>query len=983
MATTNNLTNLDTALIHSLYSVPYFDSTSVLNNKTGVLSNKYLAPLETALTKNYTFTGKVRALQNFVNQYSTNKALPVKDQSLVVDIAANWLKDNSGDLYSDGTPIPIGTYKDAIQEKLPKSGLSTKLSAINKLRQDNVVAALSDSAATTGSTLSNAQVQALTDGTPLSPYNPSSYLSTATKGATPTAYTPNATAQQLIDKFGDIIDPTTGKPAFTKDYLTAVAQTPSLVSAFNNKVNNLAKSVIKANNPEYLTDDYGGTSGTAYKNALKSLITDPSKLSSGTAKIVADKKTSSAGSSITGGTGNDTVTGGTGTGNNTVTGGAGNDTVSGGANTGITSLSNGLWNAPQAGKASTNSIYSGLLDAMLNKTTGGDFGTAASNAKYNDLTNALTQGTKVGSLPTPTVTPIAQNPFSEAGIAAALKAQQDYNINTMIPNQVAYNNASQNAGISLLQSNLGAGNGSITGGKGTDTLTGATGNDSITGGKGNDTLTGGKGNDTLTDGSHGYTQDPNDHSNYKGSYQGFGRSSLDSMLNQYGNNPVGNIAWGYRPITKDEAPNISQEQLDTINKGISIGQYQHDQALQNINRGTTSPAQYTQQDLSTPKSILALGTQKAAAEEAALKGGSAAGVLAAKDAQNYIDNNSWYGGGVEFNLTRAPIDELLQAKQNAGILNTALKDAIAKDPYSENTYNLARQASSNMGIIANSTSKIDQAIKDAMSAEAKQRAYMNDANAYYQSTGSAARYSPDDYKKLDSRYANMTGDEAMHAYYQDQIGKVGSMLGVNIPTDFTSVKDIKDAPDWLKGTAYAPEVNTLNNAIAYSTMGNALNAGQTQQSLFGDYMTGKVSDNQIQNVKSTNLNVPTNYSQLNPYSSSYTPTATQQTQQPATQTQGLTSILNPATVSQNNMNSASGVGVNTLVNPAVSLVNPSTPQNVSLGELTLPANSVVNSGGNAVSNQTVNLPQTAQTQVQQTPWGKMGITQQDYYENYV
>ena len=120
MATTiNYLTDLDNSLIQELYDNPYFDTSTKTDPNTGEASNSILDQLKKDLTNQNTFTNKTRYIQQFVNKYSTNSKLSVDDQTSLVDTAANWLKSNSGDLYSaDGTLIPIGTYKDAIQETL-------------------------------------------------------------------------------------------------------------------------------------------------------------------------------------------------------------------------------------------------------------------------------------------------------------------------------------------------------------------------------------------------------------------------------------------------------------------------------------------------------------------------------------------------------------------------------------------------------------------------------------------------------------------------------------------------------------------------------------------------------------------------------------------------------------------------------------------------------------------------------------------------
>ena len=97
------------------------------------------------------------------------------------------------------------------------------------------------------------------------------------------------------------------------------------------------------------------------------------------------------------------------------------------------------WTAPKQGVASTNSPYSGLLDAMLNKVTGANYGTPETNKTYDALTSALTQGAGVNSLPKPKVTYNANNSAGITGLGIDYTGRTLAPLNTQVTSAPSYN----------------------------------------------------------------------------------------------------------------------------------------------------------------------------------------------------------------------------------------------------------------------------------------------------------------------------------------------------------------------------------------------------------------------------------------------------------------------------------------------------------------------------------------------------------------
>ena len=436
MAAVNYITDLDTALANAIAQQ----------------SNAEYSSIGKSLSASPTFTDKFKAVQALALKYPT--------VTPIVDAATQWLKDNSGDLYdsSTATYLTDGTYRNALLEANTKGKpLNTLFTKINQLRTDNVSNALKETAPDLSKTEFDTAVTNLTNGSKTTAYDPAKYTAVASKGTPAVAYKKGMTADQLKANYGSLIDPTTKKPVFTSQQLDDVANGVASASAFNKKVNSLATDAVNKSQDWSL---YGGKTGSAYVSAIKNMVSDPSKLAT------VYKAPDVTNTPVKEGSGIDALT---------------TPITTTGTKVGqVPSLK--TWKAPQQGIATANSPYSGLLDATLAKVTGAPFGTPTNNAVYKNLTDPLTQGMGIDSLPKPKLTYDTSNPAGITGLGNITGTLQP--LNTQVTSSPSYNQnqiANANAKTSLDNAATIA-NSTVVGGSKNDTIKGGNKIDTIKGG---------------------------------------------------------------------------------------------------------------------------------------------------------------------------------------------------------------------------------------------------------------------------------------------------------------------------------------------------------------------------------------------------------------------------------------------------------------------------------------------------------------------
>ena len=322
----------------------------------------------TKLPKLFTYADKLKNIKSFYTD------APKEYKPLAIKLGVEWLKANNPDILDEtGNPFKDGFYADIISgDAATQKRNAGTLDAIRTTSATEYVDKTFDAKGTLGAAARAAEITKITQGTKIDPYTPAK-LATAVNSVRDTAaYKPRSkTFDQLKATYGGFLD-SSGKPVFSDTTLKAVANAQTLgeVANFNTKLNSLADSVLKSQGSSYVSLD-----PVKKAEAKQALFKDPTSFVTSVNGLNKTNKTNLGTPS-------------------TVTGGAGIDTL-----TPVKSLK--TWKAPQQGVATANSPYSGLLDATLAKVTGANFGTPTNNAVYKNLTDPLTQGMGLDSLPKP------------------------------------------------------------------------------------------------------------------------------------------------------------------------------------------------------------------------------------------------------------------------------------------------------------------------------------------------------------------------------------------------------------------------------------------------------------------------------------------------------------------------------------------------------------------------------------------------------
>jgi hypothetical protein len=356
----------------------------------------------------YSYADKLKNIQSFYTDAKTPET-----KQLAIDLGVEWLKaNNPGVLDSNGNEFKPGFYSDIISgDKTTKKFANDTLNKIRDTNATQYVNSVLNADGTLGAVQKAAEITKITQGTTAQPYNPTR-LATAVNSIRSNAIVkPGTSVDTLKANYGGL-KKADGTPLFSNVDFQEVADAKTLgaVTKFNNKLDSLADKVVNSTASTYVTADPVKTAA-----AKKALISDPTNFV--TSVNALNKPTT---------TSTDTTT----------TKPAG----------GIASLR--TWRAPQQGIVTANSPYSGLLDATLAKITGANFGTPTNNAVYKNLTDPLTQGMGVDSLPKPKVTYDATAKAGITGLGDISGTLQP--LNTQVTSTPTYNsNQIANANTAL------------------------------------------------------------------------------------------------------------------------------------------------------------------------------------------------------------------------------------------------------------------------------------------------------------------------------------------------------------------------------------------------------------------------------------------------------------------------------------------------------------------------------------------------------
>ena len=339
----------------------------------------------------------------------------------VLPDAADWIdRNNPNILDANGMPFTSGFYKDIISGDATTQKTNTAtLDAARKTSATDYVNKTLNAKGTLDAKTIALSIDEIINGTAAKPYNPTK-LATAVNSVRGTAaYTPGTkTFDQLKATYGGLLN-SSGKPVFSDKDLNAVANAKSLgeVSNFNTKLNSLADSVLKAQGSSYVT-----ANPAEIQASRQALFKDPTSFVTSVNGLNKTNKTNlGTPSTLTGGSGIDTLT---------------------------PAKSLKTWKAPQQGVATANSPYSGLLDAILAKVTGANFGTPTNNAVYKNLTDPLTQGMGLDSLPKPKLIYDTADTAGITGLGGVKGTLQP--LNTQVTSTPTYNsNQIANANTAL------------------------------------------------------------------------------------------------------------------------------------------------------------------------------------------------------------------------------------------------------------------------------------------------------------------------------------------------------------------------------------------------------------------------------------------------------------------------------------------------------------------------------------------------------
>ena len=231
----------------------------------------------TALAKKPTYDEKLAYIRAIVN----NTDSKYKDK--IPPLAVNWLvESNPGIVDSKGDAFSTDFYKGIISgDTKTRTANSTALKTA-KTKVATESAKLANPKATPAELATI--VADIVNGSSTKPYNPAT-LTTAVS-STPSASLYKAgsmSADKLKSTYGSILDPDTGEPLFSDEYLKKIASatTASGVQGFNDTLSKVASKVLASQTGS----NYLVQSDADKADALTNLLKNPETLASGTKSL--------------------------------------------------------------------------------------------------------------------------------------------------------------------------------------------------------------------------------------------------------------------------------------------------------------------------------------------------------------------------------------------------------------------------------------------------------------------------------------------------------------------------------------------------------------------------------------------------------------------------------------------------------------------------------------------------------------------------
>ena len=233
--------------------------------------DKFDTSVSENLGKALTFDEKLKYVKDSLYKPYSDPAKANHDT--VLDAVGAWLKGSSPDLLgSDGKPLSLANYKNAFEN-------ATVLGDIKAARNTAAMAAAKATVPSgSNNTTTQSKLQTLADefsnGSKTNPFNPEAF-STAYSVAqdAATILGGNPTLESLKSKFGGLLD-VDKKPLFTDEELYDVVTGKTPPAAFTSKVSNYANKALDTSGADYS----GGVGSLARQRMYKTLLTSPGTL---------------------------------------------------------------------------------------------------------------------------------------------------------------------------------------------------------------------------------------------------------------------------------------------------------------------------------------------------------------------------------------------------------------------------------------------------------------------------------------------------------------------------------------------------------------------------------------------------------------------------------------------------------------------------------------------------------------------------------
>jgi len=249
------------------------------NIKDSPLALKLYNTWGTALSKKPTYDDKLAYIRTIIN----NPDIASKYRAKFPDLGVKWLADsNPGIVDSKGDAFSTDFYKGIISGDTKTSTANSTALKTAKTKVATESAKLANPKATPAELATI--VADIVNGSSTKPYNPATLTKAVSSTPSASLYKAGSmSADKLKSTYGNILDPDTGKPLFSDEYLKNVASatTAGGVQGFNDTLSKVASKVLASQTGS----NYLVQSDADKADALTNLLKNPGTLASGTESL--------------------------------------------------------------------------------------------------------------------------------------------------------------------------------------------------------------------------------------------------------------------------------------------------------------------------------------------------------------------------------------------------------------------------------------------------------------------------------------------------------------------------------------------------------------------------------------------------------------------------------------------------------------------------------------------------------------------------